>query len=216
MYLPSYIRYSVSIRGDHMKDMNKETFIHRRKTRIQKGSGLLPLLTVWGIQWIANAGLDAAEEWYNLEQAKLVLVLLTVLVSVWLAGRLFLNERRSGNQDSKNATSSRPGENSTDSKVSAVSLLIPGAMLIGAVWLLEGIGAVGPLFVPIFRACLVAVVYVQFGVWLGKSLIFLGLWLFALAVVMGIWFLGFSGIVLEGMGGISLLVCSWMLHSWSR
>jgi hypothetical protein len=179
-----------------------KSYIHKRRTWIQEGSGLLPLFTVWGTQWILNAGLDIAEEWYNMERVKLLIMLLAVLVSGWFIVRTLLQ-----------GTDSRKEERGSEN---TLFYLIPGILLIGTILLLEGIGAVGPLFAPIFRACVVAIVFVQFGVRLGRPLIFLGLWLFALTAVMGVWYLGYSGVVLEGMGGISLLICGYMLRSWSR
>ncbi|UJF32818.1 hypothetical protein [Paenibacillus hexagrammi] len=95
-------------------------------------------------------------------------------------------------------------------------LLLPGVLLIAAIALLEAVGAVNPLFAPILRSFLLAVGFVQFGLILGRSLLYLGFWLFALTAVMGIWYLGYSGIVLEGMGGFSLLAAGYMLHSWAK
>jgi hypothetical protein len=204
--------YSVNIRGDHMRYTNTESYIHKRKSWIREGSDLLPLLTVWGTQGLLHAGVDVAEEWYNLEQFKLVLLLLAVIISIGLIVRSLVNENRRGRQE----RGSREEYNFNTAVGTVSLLLIPGVMLIGAVLLLEGVGAVGTMFAPIFRASLMAIVYVLFGVWLGKPLIYLGLWLFALTAVMAVGYLGFSGVVLDGMGGMSLLVCGWMLRVWSR
>jgi hypothetical protein len=204
--------YSVNIRGDHMRYTNTESYIHKRKTWIGEGSDLLPLLTVWGTQGLLNAAADVAEEWYNLELFKLVLLVLAVIISIGVIVRSLIKENRRGRGQRV-----KQKENSLSTAVGTVSLLlIPGAMLVGAILLLEAVGAVDTMFAPILRASIMAVVYVLFGAWLGKPLIYLGLWLFALTAVMAVWYLGFSGVVLDGMGGISLLVCGWMLRSWSR
>ena len=63
--------------------------------------------------------------------------------------------------------------------------MLPGAMLIAAVALLEAIGAVSPLFAPVLRAFILAIGFVQVGLLLGRPLVYLGLWLFALVCAYG-------------------------------
>jgi uncharacterized membrane protein len=203
--------YSVCIRGDDMQIIDKNSFSYRRKAWLDEGRGLLPLFSIWGVQWLLNALLDVAEEWYNLENAKLIILLITVIISMGVVGRGIILAKKQGRElPEAGGSALRLFESGP------WSLLLPGIMLVGVVVLLNAIGSVGPFFSPLFRASMLAVVYVQFGVMFGKVLVYLGTWLFVLVILMGIWYLGYSQVVLEGMGGLSLLACGYILRFWSR
>ncbi|MFC5450730.1 hypothetical protein [Paenibacillus aestuarii] len=177
----------------------------KRKAWIGEARALLPLLAIWGAEWIFSALVDFAIIWRDLswlKQAALITAVAASFVQIW-------SLRKDLRSDSGTVTD-RSGWGHP------VFLLLPGALLIAAVALLEAIGAVGPLFTPVLRAFILAIGFVQVGLLLGRPFVYLGLWLFALSAIMGVWYLGYSAIVLEGMGGISLIVSTYMLRTWSK
>ncbi|BFT69019.1 hypothetical protein [Paenibacillus anseongense] len=185
--------------------MQNEKQVHKRKLWIGEARALLPLLFIWGAEWMFSALMDIAIYWRDLDwlkQAALLTAVVASLVQLWSLRKDF---RADGEGLQDQSGWGHPA-----------LLLLPGVMLIAAIALLEAIGAIGPLFAPVLRAFILAIGFVQFGLLLGRPLIYLGLWLFALSAVMGVWYLGYSAVILEGMGGISLVVCGYMLRVWGR
>ncbi|KRE92369.1 hypothetical protein ASG89_33225 [Paenibacillus sp. Soil766] len=181
---------------------------NKRKDWLREAQGLIPLLFIWGAEWVFSAIIDFALYWRDLDwlkQAAFVTAVVASLIQIWGMRKLFNTGETRTTDDTVKSGWGHP-----------VFLVLPGAMLIAAVALLEAIGAVNPLFAPILRAFLLAIGFVQVGLLLGRSLIYVGFWLFALTVLMSVWYLGYSGMVLEGMGGISLLVSGYMLRVWAR
>ncbi|MGX4587734.1 hypothetical protein [Paenibacillus chitinolyticus] len=155
---------------------------------------LAPYLAVWGIQGIIAAAVDFFREWIDLDWLSQGIFAAAVLASIviWIKMRRKTGAAREGS-------------------ISLVMLAFPAVMLIGAVAVLEYVQAVGPYFVALLRAFLLSVVYVLLGAAADRRLFWLGLWLFALTIVMALWYLGYSGVILQGMSGLSLLVCAWSL-----
>ncbi|MZQ82450.1 hypothetical protein GQF01_10050 [Paenibacillus sp. 5J-6] len=185
--------------------MQNEKQVHKRKIWIGEARALLPLLFIWGAEWIFSALVDIAIYWHDLDwlkQAALLTAVIASLVQLWSLRKDF---RADGEGLKDQSGWGHPA-----------LLLLPGVMLIAAIALLEAIGAIGPLFAPVLRAFILAIGFVQIGLLLGRPLIYLGLWLFALSAVMGVWYLGYSAVILEGMGGISLIVSGYMLRVWGR
>lgn len=181
---------------------------NKRKDWLREAQGLVPLLFIWGAEWVFSAGVDFAIYWRDLDwlkQAAFITAVVASLIQIWGMRKSLATGDTREKDDSERTGWGHP-----------IFLVLPGAMLIAAVALLEAIGAVNPLFAPILRAFLLAIGFVQVGLLLGRSLIYVGLWLFALTAVMGVWYLGYSGVILEGMGGISLLVSGYMLRVWAR
>lgn len=181
---------------------------NRRKDWLHAAQGLIPLLFIWGAEWVFGAVIDFALYWRDLDwlkQAAFVTAVVASLIQIWGMRKSLSTGGTQVNVDAERTGWGRP-----------IFLVLPGAMLIAAVALLEAIGAVNPLFAPILRAFLLAIGFVQVGLLLGRSLIYMGLWLFALTAIMGVWYLGYSDVILEGMGGISLLVSGYMLRVWAR
>ncbi|OAS17488.1 hypothetical protein A8708_21995 [Paenibacillus oryzisoli] len=171
---------------------------------MREAHGLIPLLFIWGAEWVFSAAVDFALYWRDLDwlkQAAFVTAVVASLIQIWGMRK----NTGQANEDTERTGWGRP-----------IFVVLPGAMLVAAVALLEAIGAVNQLFAPILRAFLLAIGFVQVGLLLGRSLIYLGLWLFALTVIMGVGYLGYSDVILEGMGGISLLVSGYMLRVWAR
>ncbi|MBD0382355.1 hypothetical protein [Paenibacillus sedimenti] len=191
-----------------MQNTKQTDLAHRRKAWIGEARVLLPLLSIWGTEWIFSALVDVAIIWGDfdwLKQAGLITAVVASLIQIW-----GMRKEMRRDEDAKVMVSDQSGWGHP------IFLLLPGALLIAAIALLEAIGAIGPLFAPVMRAFILAVGFVQFGLLLGRPLVYLGLWLFTLSAIMGVWYLGYSAVVLEGMGGISLLVSGYMLRVWGK
>ena len=191
-----------------MQNAKQTEMAHKRKAWIGEASALVPLLSIWGAEWIFSALVDVAIIWRDfdwLKQAAFITAIIASLIQIW-------NMRKELRTDegASHGVTNRSGWGHP------IFLLLPGALLIAAVALLEAIGAVGPLFAPLLKAFILAIGFVQFGLLLGRPLIYLGLWLFVLSVIMGVWYLGYSAVILEGMGGISLLASGYMLRIWGK
>lgn len=196
----------------NLDQAKQEQLDNKRKDWLHNAQSLISLLFIWGAEWVFSSVIDFSIYWHDfdwLKQAAFVSAVVASLIQIWGMRKLL----GAGGKD-------RSAELQQNSEISGwghpIFLVLPGAMLIAAVALLEAIGAVNPLFAPILRAFLLAIGFVQVGLLLGRALIYLGLWLFVLAAVMGVWYLGYSGIILEGMGGISLLMSGYMLRVWGR
>ncbi|MGG1517628.1 hypothetical protein ABE504_19595 [Paenibacillus oryzisoli] len=180
------------------RDSRKASLLDKKQAALQGAQRFLPLLFIWGAEWIFNAVIDFAIYWRDLDWLKtaaFITALIASFVQVWSLR--------------KSAGAAEIG----DETAHPLLLIVPGLLLIAAVVFLEAIEAVSPLFAPLLRAFLLAVGFVQAGLMLGRGLIYVGLWLFALTVVMGLWYLGYSAVILEGMGGIALVVSGLMLRS---
>lgn len=192
-------------------DLNQTKQQHlenKRKDWLRDAQGLITLLFIWGAEWVFSAIIDFALYWRDLDwlkQAAFVTAVVASLIQIWGMRRLFNTGNARTTDDAAKSGWGHP-----------VLLVLPGALLVAAVAFMEAIGAVNPFFAPILRAFLLAIGFVQVGLLLGRPLIYLGVWLFALTAVMSVWYLGYSGIILEGMGGISLLLSGYMLRVWRR
>jgi hypothetical protein len=190
-----------------MQNTKQQHLENRRRAWIGEARALLPLLSIWGVEWIFSALADVAIIWKDLtwlKQAALITAVAASLVQLWS----YRKEMHRSPEDHTASDSNAWGH--------PIFVLLPGALLIAAVALLEAIGAVGPLFAPLLRAFILAIGFVQFGLLLGRPLVYLGLWLFTLSAIMGIWYLGYSAVVLEGMGGLTLLASGYMLRTWAK
>ncbi|NOU63712.1 hypothetical protein GC096_06685 [Paenibacillus sp. LMG 31461] len=191
-------------------DLNQTKHQHlenKRKDWLRDAQGLITLLFIWGAEWVFSAAVDFALYWRDLDwlkQAAFVTAVVASLIQIWGMRKLF------------NTRDTPTTNDAVKSWGHPVFLVLPGALLVAAVAFMEAIGAVNPFFAPILRSFLLAIGFVQVGLLLGRPLIYLGVWLFALAAVMSVWYLGYSGVILEGMGGISLLVSGYMLRVWAR
>jgi hypothetical protein len=157
------------------------------------------LFYIWGIQWIASGIIDFFIETPSLKTIKLITLLLAALASL-LTIVLLRSQIIVPSQLTRQAWLS-------------YKMLFPLVTLIGSLVLLWYISASDILLIThVIRALLLAFFYVLIGALLGKELIWLGYWLFGLIVIVSIWYLGFAPFVFEGMGGLSLLTCGWILQ----
>lgn len=208
-----------------LENPKRQDLENKRKAWIGQANALIPLLFIWGAEWVFSALIDVAIYWSDLDwlkQAAFITAVVASLIQIWSLRKEFSTDSGEGARGRAHSAASGSGGHAggRSSERSGwghpALLVLPGAMLIAAVALLEAIGAVSPLFAPVLRAFILAIGFVQVGLLLGRPLIYLGLWLFALSSLMGVWYLGYSGVVLEGMGGISLILSGYMLRVWGR
>ncbi|MDQ0918997.1 hypothetical protein [Paenibacillus sp. V4I5] len=205
-----------------LENNKRQDLENKRKAWIGQANALIPLLFIWGAEWMFSALVDVAIYWRDLDwlkQAAFITAVVASLVQIWSLRKEFSADSAEGARERSAGSGGHAGARSSAGERDwghPAFLVLPGAMLIAAVALLEAIGAVSPLFAPVLRAFILAIGFVQVGLLLGKPLVYLGLWLFALSALMGVWYLGYSGVVLEGMGGISLILSGYMLRIWGR
>ncbi|MDQ0902491.1 hypothetical protein [Paenibacillus sp. V4I7] len=205
-----------------LENNKRQDLENKRKAWIGQANALIPLLFIWGAEWMFSALVDVAIYWRDLDwlkQAAFITAVVASLVQIWSLRKEFSADSAEGARERSAGSGGHAGARSSAGERDwghPALLVLPGAMLIAAVALLEAIGAVSPLFAPVLRAFILAIGFVQVGLLLGKPLVYLGLWLFALSALMGVWYLGYSGVVLEGMGGISLILSGYMLRIWGR
>jgi hypothetical protein len=162
----------------------------------------LYLFYIWGAQLLLSGFVDLIGEETSFKTIKLSILLAAVLISFVL----LLSNR-----------SPAPSLIKLDLQKGKYTTLLPLAIIVGSfilLWLIEASDRT--LIFHVIRAQLLAFFYVLLGTFLGKQLVWLGLWLFALTAIVSLWYLGYVPLVLEAMGGLSLMVCGWVLLSWSR
>lgn len=169
----------------------------RMRSYLPKTSSLLPLFHVWGIQWIFHAGIQIYYRWYEPSWAEPVSLGIAAVISLVLLFR-------------------KPRETEAGEWQMTLWMLLPFAVLALSALLLAYAGAVDWTFGGMIRGLFAAFLYVQLGVLLGRSLVYVGLWLLALSIVVSIFYLGFAPIATELMGGFSLIGAGLLLQAWSR
>ncbi|WP_173186948.1 hypothetical protein [Paenibacillus alginolyticus] len=205
----------------NLENQKRQNMEDKRKAWIGQANALILLLFIWGAEWIFSALVDVAIYWRDLDwlkQAAFITAVVASLIQIWSLRKEFRADSGEGVRERSAGSLAQAGARSSERSGwgHPALLVLPGAMLVAAIALLEAIGAVSPLFAPVLRAFILAIGFVQVGLLLGRPLVYLGLWLFALSALMGVWYLGYSGVVLEGMGGISLILSGYMLRVWGR
>ncbi|MFD0868606.1 Uncharacterised protein [Chlamydia abortus] len=168
------------------------------RTCIKVSVPLIPLFYIWGAQWLFSALLWLRDSWNLPFWVQPASAAVAAIISVIL---LFSYKT--------------DGDRTRDTKL-AFKMALPVFVLFASLLLLLYLEAVNGVFVHLVRALFLSFFYVLLGVLFSRSLVYLGLWLFALTAVIGKFYLGFSPFVLESMGGLSLIVCGWILHSVGR
>lgn len=155
---------------------------------------LAPWLFFWGVVLLGMATADFISQWTSIGWMRHMLgwAAAAVTAAGFLAGWL----RRGGFAGTTGLLE---------------QIVLPVAVLLGSVLLLDYIHAVDAFFAPMFRALLLAVWLVYAGAGEARGLLYLGLWLFAGAWVLGIWYLGYAPLVLEGMSGLALIAAGGLL-----
>jgi hypothetical protein len=170
------------------------------RTSLHSVKPWLYLFYIWGTQLLLSGILELIGS--SLKTIKLYILLASVLASLVL---LLFNRPPV------------PGFTKLDLQKGKYTTLLPLAIIVGSfilLWIIEASDKT--LILHVIRALLLAFFYVLLGTFLGKQLVWLGLWLFTLTVIVSLWYLGYVPLVFQAMGGISLIVCGWMLLNWSR
>lgn len=156
-------------------------------------AGLAPWLLFWGFVLVGMASADFASQWKDIDWLRPSLAWGSFAATA--AGALARLLRGGIPRDAGSPLK-----------------LLPVAVILGSVWLLDYVQAVNAFFLPMFRTLLLAVCFVYAGVNGLIGLLYLGLWLFAGALVLGVWYLGYAPLVLEGMSGLALLAAGYLLR----
>lgn len=189
-----------------------------------------PLFYIWAVQWVASGLIQWIGEWRFPFRVLPVLTSAAVVLSAGYvligAGRGRMAETANGsarvaeqaaaNTESPAGNPAEPSGRLLTALRLSVWLALPLFVAGGSSLLLLYVRAVNPFFMDLFRALTLSFFYVLLGLLLGRHLVYLGLWLFALCVVTAVWYIGFSPIVLPGIGGFSLAACGWMATRWCR
>jgi hypothetical protein len=154
---------------------------------------------IWGLQWTISAVLTFFGQWNDLRLADDLVLIAAVIATILFA-----------------ITGKRTLTSAAASAVMPAAPLICAIMVIAAVRILESLHAVDPFFIPLFNGFILAAAYAGLGSWLGKPLMLMGFWLFILCTVTGVWFLGFAPLLVEGLGGLSMIALGWIIGMWSR
>jgi hypothetical protein len=101
-------------------------------------------------------------------------------------------------------------------RLASLYAAVPFGIAAGSLLLIEYLHAVDPFFIDLSRALLLSFFFACMGLMLGLELMLLGVWLFLVSLVTFVWYLGFAPMVLDFMGGFSLLACGRILSIWTR
>jgi hypothetical protein len=177
---------------------------HKWRMRLQEAKSWLILFYIWGIQWVLSGILD----FFDNEQSIFKTIKLGVLLLAVLQSMFTLIWNRSPLPSLQNPEK----QDLHFYKRGQLLAMLAGSMLL--LWYIAGSDLA--LILHVLQVLLLAFFYVLMGTFLGIELIWLGYWLFALTAIVSIWYLGFSPLVFESMGGLSLIACGWILQGWSR
>jgi hypothetical protein len=158
---------------------------------------LLPFFVIWGIQWVLDALLDYKGPWDPNGLVHAAFAGVAVILSVYVAIR-----------QSRQHKSHSLWEGS-------ILTYLPLAIWIASIWLLVYVQAIDVNYLHLFLVVALIMMYLYMGVSAGNELIWLGLWLFLLTVIVSIWYLGYTGLILELFGGLSMLAAAAILYLWS-
>ncbi|MBC8081363.1 MAG: hypothetical protein H7X86_13540 [Gorillibacterium sp.] len=173
---------------------------------IEINNSYFHLLTIWGLQWVSAA---------ILTQLFIIGVpVWTVSASFWLAIAATVAYLLLLRVNDRNLLTQRPlldHQKPTFSLVYKIALftallLLPAVILLMFHW--NGI-----LFVDLYRAALLAVLYLFLGMGCNRWLIYLGLWLLLLTFITTVFYLGFAPFILGLMGGLSLIASRFLLKA---
>lgn len=164
----------------------------------------LLLFYIWAAQWMAGGFIKWYGEWKLPGWFQSGTALAAALLSFFILLTTGLRAEPSGTE----SPSPRLG------RIASIWVTVPFALAVGSLMLLEYVRAVDPFFMDLFRCLLLAFFFSCLGVLLGLELLMLGIWLFGVSMVTCVWYLGFAPMVLQFMGGLSLLACGLILKRW--
>lgn len=174
----------------------------------------IPLLWIWGVQWMADAALQIAWAFDPDGAVRTLLLWTAAALSALYTAAAWIKNRQAKRRKAAELLPLEEEHPTMRSKASPFSWmpLLVAAVLIAAAVLLVRFGAVGWLFTDVFRSLVLALFYIGLGLRIGRELVFLGLWLLALCAFISVWYLGFAPIVLGLFGGASLIACAIMVR----
>jgi len=161
---------------------------------------LYPILAIWGIEWIAQAGLIFLEKYNDTSSEKMIAFGVAAVLSALLFGNCLLRSKGMLRR-----------------RLDRIALVCTPLLLFAAIpWWLQRIGAFGDVYSPVVHALLLAVLLVLAGLSVSRPLAILGLWLLLASFVISSQFLGYAGIVLSGFGGLALIAAAWHLRGLAK
>lgn len=183
------------------------------RARLHTASPYFPLFYIWGVQWIFLGVIGFIYIWNPSDWIRSGSSVLAALLSI---GVIIRAARQPGSVSPSEQPESPKTFRMSSGPIPLSYLLLPIAALLLSILLLVYVGTGTPFFIELLRSSLLSLVYMSLGVMLGRTLTYLGIWLLALTGFIGIWFLGFAPMVLGLFGGLSLIVCGWILSMWKR
>lgn len=158
----------------------------------------IPLLIIWGLEWLITAIIHFAQQWYALGSAQTSVFLAAILLSVIAIG-WSLFKRKS----------------LTSAQTDRIQLAgTPVLLLILICWWLGKLGIISDTFLPVLHTLLLAGAFIFTGLLFGRMLTILGLWLFLAAVVFSAQFAGYAYLTLHAFGGVAMLAAALQLRQW--
>ncbi|MCL6457101.1 MAG: hypothetical protein K6T85_03755, partial [Gorillibacterium sp.] len=185
------------------------TYQQATRLYLEKAEPYLPLLTIWGIQWalaaiMSQLFLSGVPAWTV--DTSFYLAIAASVVYLTFVG---LRKRKSSAQQQPKIQTVNVNQATTFSPITqtvllTALLLLPAVLLILFHWN-------GLLFVDLYRASLLTVLYLLLGTGFNRWFLYLGLWLLLLISMTAVLYLGFAPFILGLMGGSSLIVCRILL-----
>lgn len=155
-----------------------------------------PYFYIWGLQWIILAIGGEYITWSH--EAAVAPISTWAAIAASLAAALF---------------SLFKSEASRKDGFLALRRAVPLFGLLWGGWLLTQIEAVDLFFSPLFDSIILAGILLQFGFIVQRMLVALGIWLLVIITVTAIWFLGYSPIIAHLFGGLSMIICGWIVQT---
>lgn len=160
----------------------------------------IPLLIIWGLEWLITAIIHFAQQWYKLELAPTSVFLAAILLSAIAIG-WSLFKRKS----------------LTPAQTNRIQLAgTPVLLLILICWWLGKLGIISDTFLPVLHTLLLAGAFIFTGLLFGRMLTILGLWLFLAAVVFSAQFAGYAYLTMHAFGGVAMLTAALQFRLWIR
>lgn len=177
--------------------------LHRSmRIHIQAFRSWLLLFYIWAFQWL----LAGSVQWYGVWKLPGWLLPLSALTASLASIGVLLGS----------GLYSRSECRTPAVRLASLYAVVPFGIAAGSMMLMEYLHAVDPFFIDLSRALLLAFFFSCMGLLLGLELMLLGVWLFLIAVIAFVWYLGFAPMILDFMGGLSLLGCGFILTAWTR
>jgi hypothetical protein len=158
----------------------------------------IPFFIIWGLQWMIDALLDFWGPWNPNGLVHTGITGIAVILSIVAA----LRQSRDSSSDSLWS--------------SGIKSYLPVVALLASLWLLIYVQAIDVNYLHLFLVVALILIFLQMGIHSGSELIWLGLWLFVLTLILSIWYLGYTGVILEFFGGLSMLAAAIIIYLWNK